>query len=119
MDVVFEPPAGGGQADQVGQEADIAGLDPGAKGPTCHYSPSSPRGYIGLSTFLGLDAAAQGVLDGFSATHATAPGAARNEVGWNVRSGQLSWGQDGADPFDGPAHWAGADGEVWFSPRLA
>lgn len=121
MDVIFEVPATGGQAVQVDQEADISGLDPGAKGPTCNYSPSKPWVYIGLSNFLDLDGIGTQVevLDVFSATKASAPQATDNEVWWNVRTGQLSWKQDGSAAFAGPAHWAGLDGEVRFSPRLA
>jgi hypothetical protein len=120
MDVVFESPSGNsGQAVQVNAETDISGLDPGSKGPTCNYPPYTPWVYIGLNNFLDIDATTFEALDVFSTTKATAPQATTNEIWWNVRTGQLSWGQDGAAPFDGPAHWVGADGEVWFSPRLA
>jgi hypothetical protein len=119
MDVAFDAPPSGGQAVQVGQETSIAALDPGAKGPTCNYPPFRPWVYVGLTNFLDIDGVGYEVLDVFSATKASAPQAINNEVWWNVRTGELSWSQDGSAPFAGPAHWAGADAEVWFSPHLA
>lgn len=119
MDVVFDTPAAGGMAVEVGAETDISSLDPGSKGPTCNYPPSSPWVYIGLTNFIDVDNAGYEVLDVFSTTKASAPQATSNEVWWNVRTGQLSWRQDGSAPFDGPARWAGTDGELTFSPRLA
>lgn len=122
-EVARAPPAGTVPAEE-GRARDLSGIGPAPIRPTgdsCTYTPRDPWVLVqAVATQEGGPAGSR-ALD----ISSQAPGSAGNPsdgaaVYWNVRTAQLSWDPDGANPWplSQGVRFRGADATLELAPRL-